>query len=98
MRKCGVVIGFVVAVLAGCAGTPTPANGPVQGMDGIIEAAAAEIVPLIADRGPTVLAVSFFTDGQDQPSLYSDELSDGLTTEIANLAGPDLTIVSRRTV
>jgi len=98
MCKLGIVVGFVVAVLAGCAGTPAAMDGPVQGMDGIIQAAAAEIVPLIADRGETVLAVSFFTDGRGQPSLYSDELSDGLTTEIANMAVPGLIVVSRRTV
>lgn len=98
MRKYGVVIGFVVAVLAGCAGTPAATDTAIQGMDGVIQAAAAEIVSLVTDRGETVLAVSFFTDGRDQPSLYSDELSDGLTTEIANLAGPALTVVSRRTV
>lgn len=101
MRKFGLVIGFVVAIFAGCVGTPggtDSADKVIQDMDGVIRAAAAEIVLLVADRGQTVLAVSFFTDGRDQPSVYSDELSDGLTTEIANLAGPELVIVSRRTV
>ncbi|MCK5153674.1 MAG: hypothetical protein KAQ93_04885, partial [Spirochaetales bacterium] len=82
-------------VLAGCATGPSESEDLIHGIDSLVAEIAFETVQLIPVDRDMTLAVYYFTvDGRE--SNISDYLISGLTTEIANLAGDGITMVSRQ--
>lgn len=85
----------IILVLAGCATGPSESDNLIHGIDLLVAEIAFETVQLISVESDMTLAVYYFTvDGKE--SSISDYLITGLTTEIANLAGDGITMVSRQ--
>ena len=86
---------LIIFVLAGCATGPSESDNLIHGIDLLVAEIAFETVQLISADSDMTLAVYYFTvDGRE--SNISDYLITGLTTEIANLAGDGITMVSRQ--
>lgn len=105
--KQSVALVQIVAVLCslliftGCETTPEDSDQPpapenlIQGIDPLVHEIAVKAVSLLSSSSQRNLAVYYFTvDGRE--SNISDYLITGLTTEIANLASEEITIVSRQ--
>ena len=86
---------LIIFVLAGCTTVPSENDNLIHGIDSLVAEIAFETVQLISPDSDMTLAVYYFTvDGRE--STISDYLITGLTTEIANLAGDGITMVSRQ--
>lgn len=92
---------FPILLFISCAATPADSDQPaeaenlVQGIDSLVNEIATRAVSLLSDSSQRTLAVYYFTvDGRE--SNISDYLIAGLTTEIANFAGKEITMVSRQ--
>jgi hypothetical protein len=98
MKISGTTLNFAALILGmllftGCI-TSEPDN-LIHGIDNLVDEIAVKTVSLLSDGTPRTMAVYYFTvDGRE--SNISDYLITGLTTEIANLAGDGITIVSRQ--
>lgn len=90
-----VLLGAAVIFLLSCAGTPPAESGYIKGIDELASTIAERTIGLLPGMKPVTLAVYYFTvDGK--PSTISDYLITGVTTEIANRGGDNLTMVSRQ--
>ena len=98
------VIILAILVISGCTTAPSttgeramleePEN-LIHGINELVSEIAIQTVSLLSDGASRTMAVYYFTvDGRE--SNISDYLITGLTTEIANLAGDEITIVSRQ--
>ncbi len=94
----GLVAVIIAVAAAGCVGIPTATQAEPNDIYRLIERTVSELAPLLKERDETVVAVSFFVDEDGAKSPFSNELSDGLTTELANAVGGTVTVVSRRAV
>lgn len=101
--KAAIII-LTIMVISGCSSTPSTPDVPVtsiepenliHGINKLVSEIATKTVSLLSDDIPRTMAVYYFTvDGRK--SNISDYLITGLTTEIANLAGDGITMVSRQ--
>ena len=81
--------------LFSCAGTPPAEPGYIEGIDVLASTIAEKTIAILPGTEPVTLAVYYFTvDGK--PGSISDYLINGVTTEIANRGGDNLTMVSRQ--
>ncbi len=87
--------GAAVLFLLACTSSPPAESGYIKGIDDLTSTIAERTIALLPGTEPVTLAVYYFTvDGK--PSAISDYLITGVTTEIANRGGENLTMVSRQ--
>jgi hypothetical protein len=85
---------LIVSLISCVTGKKKPED-IIYGIDSLVSEIASRTVTLIGSDKEVTIAVYYFTvDGNE--SNISDYLITGLTTEIANLAGDGITMVSRQ--
>ena len=90
-----VLLSAMVFLLFSCATSRQADYGYIKGIDELVSTIADETIPILPKGKQVTLAVYYFTaDGK--PSVISDYLINGVTTEIANRGGDNLTMVSRQ--
>ena len=85
---------FVLLAFCSCAVAPEPSVQYLT-INEMITEASSRTMALLKEGNKQSLAVYYFTTG-DQESELSDYIINGLTTELANLAGERVNILSRQ--
>ncbi len=94
----GLCLVCVSILLFGCAGVESAESTDFDLMkiDEAVRAATLHILEIVPDEKSSI-AVYYFTTGEKKSDL-SDYITNGLTTELANRAGPETSIVSRQAI